>query len=478
MKVVPSPQSLRFLRSLLRPQTAPLPSRACQPFLQFVRSNRHFHSTPRRDRIETHTLSDIGEGVKEVQIIQWFVEEGAQIEEWGPLCEVQSDKAAVEITSKFTGQIKKLHFDRDAVVQVGDAMVDIEVEGEEEPAQEEQTEDKGKPAEEQQDAKPQEDTVEERQSEQQESKLQDPPPEKGKMVSLATPAVRSLLKEHSLHIEDIAGTGKDGRVLKEDVFKHLDSGSSASTAPSPTVASAPTAKQTETPQKLTPVQSAMFKSMTASLSIPHFLYSDSVNITSLATLRKRLNASKSPDTPKYSYLPFIIKAVSLAMNKYPILNARLDTSSSKPQLQMRSNHNIGIAMDTPAGLLVPVINSVNARSVASIAAEIARLGQLGAANKLTNEDMSGGTITVSNIGSVGGEVVAPVIVEGQLAICGVGKVKSVPVFDEQGEVVRAEVMRLSWSADHRVVDGATMARAADEVRRYLEEVGSMVVDMV
>jgi 2-oxoisovalerate dehydrogenase E2 component (dihydrolipoyl transacylase) len=472
MKAVPSPQSLRYLRSLLR-QPQSLPSRTCQPFLQSVQQRRYFHQTPRRERIETHILSDIGEGVKEVQIIQWFVEEGAQIEEWGPLCEVQSDKAAVEITSKYSGVIKKLHFGRDAVVQVGDAMLDIEVEGDDEPAQVEQEQTSDAPSQEEQTSGEEPEPPAQTSTQ---PPSPEPPKEKGKHASLATPAVRGMLKEHNLAIESINGTGKDGRVLKEDILKHLDSSTSQLTPSSskPTIDTA----QSETPQRLTPVQSAMFKSMTKSLQIPHFLYSDSVDFTSLSSMRKRLNHARG-DGPKYSFLPFIVKAVSLAMNQYPILNARLDTSDpGRPQLQMRSNHNIGIAMDTPAGLLVPVIKSVNARSIASIAQEIARLGQLGQAGKLSNDDLSGGTITVTNIGSVGGEVVAPVLVEGQLAICGVGKVKATPVFGEDGELIRAEMCRLSWSADHRVVDGATMARAADVVRGYLEGVERMVVDMV
>ena len=485
MKAVPSPQSLQFLRGLVHPQATPLPARACHAFLQSVRQRKHFHTTPWRARIETHTLSDIGEGVKEVQVIQWYVEEGAQVEEWGNLCEVQSDKASVDITSKFTGVVKKIHFQRDAIVQVGDGMVDIEVEGDEEPAEVEEGEGQ---EDKEQEVSEGEQEAEGGAAEPQESPREaEPPqqaerPERGRDASLATPAVRGLLKEYNLNIEDIRGTGKDGRVLKEDVYDHIESGPSTTTISAPATAAPrpmPDAKQTETPQKLTPIQSAMFKSMTASLSIPHFLYTDSVDITSLSALRKRLNPTRASDTPKYSYLPFIVKAVSLMMTKYPVLNARLDTSADakRPQLQMRSNHNIGIAMDTPNGLLVPVIKSVNARSIAEIVAETARLSHLGQAGKLSNEDLSGGTITVSNIGSIGGEVVAPVIVEGQLAIVGVGKVKSVPVFDGDGELQRAEVMKLSWSADHRVVDGATMARAAEVVRQYLEEVGKMTVDM-
>lgn len=496
MKLAPSPQALRILRHLARSQGSLANGPA--PFLRA--STRYFHATTRLDRTETHTLSDIGEGVKEVQIIQWFVEEGAPIEEWSPLCEVQSDKASVEITSKFSGVIKKIHFAQDAVVQVGDGMVDIEVEGEEEetPAEQESGEqlqqDPGKTADEEQNlegdrtSKAAGDT----------SANIEEPKTPSKHASLATPAVRGLLKEHSISIEDITGTGKEGRVLKEDVYKYIEQGRSSAT-PSTTTSSstsspAPkpelTAQQTETAQRLTPIQSAMFKTMTSSLSIPHFLYADSADITKLASMRTRLNASRATDstTPKLSYLPFIVKAVSLALNQYPLLNARLDAPSSSstdadrptpPQLMHRSLHNIGIAIDTPSGLVVPVVKAVNACSISSIAHEIARLAALGQAGKLSTSDLSGGTITVSNIGAIGGEVVAPVIVEGQLAILGIGAVRNVPVFaDDEGVAVkRAQMVSLSWSADHRVVDGATMARMAKTVQAYLEEPGRMVVEM-
>lgn len=469
----------------------------------FLRSCRPFHASAFLQRTETHILSDIGEGVKEVQIIQWFVEEGATVEEWAPLCEVQSDKASVEITSKYSGVIKKLHFDTDAVAQVGDGLLDIEVEGEDdaEPEQEEQSEPETKsepPSKQESDESKkaeQEDTTKEVEAEE----TVEPEPEprtpsgskgsesasNGKHANLATPAVRGLLKQHSLDITEIEGTGKDGRVMKEDVNRHIENQKKPQQTSSKPQYQPPTspglnAKQEETQQNLTPIQSAMFKTMTKSLAIPHFLYSDTIDVTNLATMRSRLNERRNPQTdPKLSYMPFVIKAVSLAMNKYPLLNARLDTSdASKPKLQMRKNHNIGVAMDTPAGLLVPVIKNVNARSIRSISHELLRLAELGAAGKIPNEDLTGGTITVSNIGNIGGGVVAPVIVEGQLAIMGMGRIKAVPVFAADGKTVeRVDQLSVSWSADHRAVDGATMARMATLVQDYLEKPETMIVDL-
>ena len=222
----------------------------------------------------------------------------------------------------------------------------------------------------------------------------------------------------------------------------------------------------------------MFKTMTRSLSIPHFLYTDELNVTALSSLRHRVNTQlSSANQPKVSYLPFFIKALSLALDSYPILNARVDTDTdtSRPQLVMRSAHNIGIAMDTPQGLIVPNIKNVNTLSIVDIASEIQRLQSLALASKLTPADLTGGTITVSNIGSIGGTYVAPILVSSEVAILGMGKKRIVPAFDEDGKVVKKEVMNLSWSADHRVVDGATVARCAEVVRGFVERPEGMVV---
>lgn len=221
----------------------------------------------------------------------------------------------------------------------------------------------------------------------------------------------------------------------------------------------------------------MFKTMTKSLTIPHFLYTDELNVATLSGLRRNLVSDPKSEPQKLSFLPFIIKAVSLALYDYPLLNARVDTSTdpNKPRLVMRSNHNIGVAMDTPTGLLVPNIKNVQARSILDIAAELARLSTTAKAGKLAPADLNGGTITVSNIGSIGGMYVAPVLVPTEVAILGVGKSRKVPVFDENENVVKGEKMTCSWSADHRVVDGATMARMADKMRVYLENPERMMV---
>ena len=446
-------------------------------------------------------------GIVECEVIQWFVEPGATVEEFSPLCEVQSDKASVEITSRFTGTVKKLYYDAGDMARVGKPFVDIDIQGDAKPEDIEalttEPEPQQKSTESVPPGTPASVTTPQPQnasSSQAAPSPSDAPKPKGKCASLATPAVRHLSKELKVDILDIYGTGKDGRVLKEDIYKFVqerdgkgDSAASPKTSSIPSPAAhlpafnqpQDTSVQTETQVQLSHTQQQMFKSMTRSLSIPHFLYADEIDFSQLVELRGRLNRvlSKSPvvegQPGKLSYLPFIIKAVSLALYQFPILNARVDIDSTtgKPNLVHRSQHNIGVAMDTPQGLLVPVIKNVGSLNVLSIAAELTRLQTLAHQGKLTPKDLTGGTITVSNIGNIGGTYLSPVIVEKEVAILGIGRMRTVPAFDEADNVVKKQVTNFSWSADHRVVDGATMARAADVVRRVVEEPDVMVMHL-
>lgn len=439
-----------------------------------------FHTTTPRAVIKPFLLSDIGEGIKEVQIIQWFVEPEARVEQFAKICEVQSDKAAVEITSRFDGVIKKLHYEPEDMAQVGKPLCDIdvlsEILAEDEATLGSTPEQAGAPSSPQQ---PQKAAEQHQSSEDQpagpqaDSKLSS----SGKHSSLATPAVRGLLKELNVDIAKVTGTGRDGRVLKEDVHKYASSQSKGPTQSPSTFAS-----QIESSITLSPIQSQMFKTMTRSLSIPHFTFADELDVTALSRLRSQLNQEPhtSSSAIKLSYLPFIIKALSLTLHGHPLLNARVDTSTSpsRPRLILRSQHNIGVAIDSPQGLIVPNIKSVNEKSIPEIAAEITRLHDLAQASKLTASDLTGGTMTVSNIGSIGGTYVSPIIAsETEVAILGIGKKRVVPAFDENGEVVRKEIMHFSWSADHRVVDGASVARCAEGVRALVERPERMFMSM-
>ena len=288
-----------------------------------------------------------------------------------------------------------------------------------------------------------------------------------------------------MDIVNVQGTGKDGRVLKEDVQKYA-----ASTAPSPAVPPPhpPSSELSSTAGKdrtvqLSSIQSGMFKVMTSSLNIPHFLYTSTVDLSGVNKLRKAINGemtqlSTEETKTKVTPLAFILKAVSLAFHDYPLLNSSLDVSDpSKLLIVYRASHNFGIAVDTPSGLLVPVLRNVQNHTIHTLAIEISRISSLARSGKMSPADFNGATFSVSNIGSFSGDVVAPIIAAPQVAILGVGRARLVPAFDENDNLVKKENAVFSWSADHRVIDGATAARCAEKVRAYLEEPGAMMVNM-
>jgi 2-oxoisovalerate dehydrogenase E2 component (dihydrolipoyl transacylase) len=427
--------------------------------------------------VKPFLLADIGEGITECQLIQWFVQPGARVEHFDKLCEVQSDKASVEITSPFDGVIKKLYYEPDDMAVTGRPLVDIDMDGEEAEADMEKLgeaevsvgKDESAEAITRQEAGT--GLVERRRNGN----------GKDDFSSLATPAVRHLMKELNVVISDVQGTGRDGRVTKEDVHRFVSQKTQQQPeveSPSTTTANTSQTGTAKQDQKLplTPVQTQMFKIMTRSLSIPHFLYSCSADMTAVTSTRKKLNAMKASE--KLTHLPFIIKATSLALQQHPLLNSALDTSDpKKPSLTYRSSHNFGVAVDTPSGLLVPVLKDVQTLSIAQIAQQLRALSEKARNGKLAPGDFSGASFTISNIGSVGGGVVAPIISEPQVAILGVGRSKVVPAFDENDQLVRKEELVLSWSADHRVVDGAECARCAEKVKSLLEEPTAMLLEL-
>jgi 2-oxoisovalerate dehydrogenase E2 component (dihydrolipoyl transacylase) len=438
---------------------------------------RAFHRSSRLDVVKPFLLADIGEGITECQLIQWFVQPGARVEHFDKLCEVQSDKASVEITSPFDGVIKKLYYEPDDMAVTGRPLVDIDMDGEEAEAEAEKLGEAEVSVEKDESAEAitrQEagtGLVERRRNGN----------GKDDFSSLATPAVRHLMKELNVVISDVQGTGRDGRVTKEDVHRFVSQKTQQQPeAESLSITTASTSQLGTAKQDqklpLTPVQTQMFKIMTRSLNIPHFLYSCSADMTSVTSTRKKLNAMKASE--KLTHLPFIIKATSLALQQHPLLNSALDTSDpKKPSLTYRSSHNFGVAVDTPSGLLVPVLKDVQNLSIAQIAQQLRVLSEKARTGKLAPGDFSGASFTISNIGSVGGGVVAPIISEPQVAILGVGRSKVVPAFDENDQLVRKEELVLSWSADHRVVDGAECARCAEKVKSLLEEPTAMLLEM-
>ncbi|EXJ76148.1 uncharacterized protein A1O5_00656 [Cladophialophora psammophila CBS 110553] len=457
-------------------------------------------------------------GITECQIISWSVKPGDRVEQFDPICEVQSDKATVEvlnvgdeqITSRFDGVVKALHYEQDEVAVVGKPLLDMDIADtvSEDPIfanvpVEQEPSDTG-------DAPPvkgifggqiEQPTASldvESLPVSQDSSTTSPAPTPAvreeiptKASALLTPAVRHMLKQADIDVNDVRGTGRDGRITKDDVQRYIlaQSNSAHFRTPAPLATEALSKEVTEDKVvSLSPTENHMFKVMTHSLTIPHFLYTHSVDVTSINNLRRKFNTCSSLSSTlstseipvsKLTILPFIMKAVSRAFSRFPKLNAHLDTATnpSKPQLILKSSCNFGIAVDTSQGLLVPVVKDVQQHSIISLAAEIKRLSDLAHAGRLAPEDFKDATFTISNIGSIGGSTVSPVIVAPMVGILGVGRAQHVPVFttDDQGHerIVKQEQVVLSWSADHRILDGATVAKAAEVVGALIQNAESL-----
>ncbi|XP_028300656.1 lipoamide acyltransferase component of branched-chain alpha-keto acid dehydrogenase complex, mitochondrial [Gouania willdenowi] len=454
----------------LRPLTFRYDS-APRPLL--VKLNRKLHTSIMcGGPIVPFKLSDIGEGIMEVTVKEWYVKEGDRVSQFDSICEVQSDKASVTITSRYDGVIRKLYYSLEDTALVGKALVDIETESSSELIQEE-------------------DVVETPAITREEHTHQEV---KGHKTQ-ATPAVRRLAMENNIKLSEVLGTGRDGRILKEDILNFLSRQTGAILPPTP-LSAPPTATPKaqskasgwETSSVSTPVLSgkdvteplkgfhrAMVRTMTASLRIPHFGYSDEVDVSRLLSVRTDLRPISERRGVSLSLMPFFIKAASLSLLHFPILNASLDEECQN--ITYKASHNVGLAMDTTQGLLVPNIKNVQLLSIFHIAQELNRLQALGAAGQLGPPDLSGGTFTLSNIGSIGGTYTKPVILPPEVAIGAIGKIQALPRFDAAGHVTRAHIMQVSWSADHRVIDGATMSRFSNMWKDFLQNPNLLLLDL-
>ncbi|KAJ1942764.1 hypothetical protein GGF37_002967, partial [Kickxella alabastrina] len=437
-----------------------------QPWIE----RRGFGTSASKAKEETvaYKLADIGEGITECEIIQWFVKPGDKVFQFDKICEVASDKATVEITSRYDGVIKKLYYADNDIALVGKPLVDIAVEGEaaeeasaaaQETATQPVPEPERKPAPAlAQQPKAKEPAVIELAPAVMPSTAaapQDFSCERTNDVVYATPAVRRIAREGSVDLRFVAGTGKGGRILKDDVYRFVESSGEKPAPAEPIVVAATAAAQSKASRSdavrpgsddhivnLSPVQRAMFRSMTDSLSIPHFRFKDEIEIDALILARQRINSAQQPQADaaadKITLMPFFIKATSLALAQFPILNSRvLAEPGAAPRLEYRAAHNIGVAMDTPSGLIVPSIKNVQDKSLLEIAAELRALVLRGKAGALTSSDLRGGTFTLSNVGMIGGTYLSPVVVSSEVCICAIGRTQRLPRFDGNSDRVVA-----------------------------------------
>ena len=409
-------------------------------------------------------LPDIGEGIVECEVIEWKVQEGDIIVEDQIIVDVSTDKAIIEIPSMYNGRVTKLYYAEGDIAKVHQPLFALEVEGTESTGDE-----KTAAAE----------TLVEvaAASESPEAMVASASADISfSSKVLTTPAVRKMAREHELDLSSINGSGKQGRVLKEDVLGFLSNGrGSSDNSPSSGQLINTTAKDRVEP--IRGVRKIMAERMSAAVStIPHFTYVDEMDVIELMEVRQTLKDTYATDTLKITLMPLFIKALSLAIKQFPIINSHPNADFT--ELTYVASHNIGMAVDGKTGLLVPNIKNVQDLSLLDIATEVTRLTQAARSGKINPQELSGGTITISNIGAIGGTAATPIINKPEVAIVALGKIQTLPRFDEQGNLVPRKIMTVSWSGDHRVIDGGTIARFNNVWMGYLKNPTTMLAAMI
>ncbi len=400
---------------------------------------------------------DIGEGITEGEIVKWIVKEGDYVKEDQTLGEIETDKAIVDIPSPYEGTILKIHFKEKEIVRVGEVLVTIGEKGEavvEEPKKEEI----------EAEAKPAPSVVGEIRETREEIR-----------EVLATPRVRKLALEWGIDIKEIEGSGPQGRITEEDLRRAKEKKVAAE------------GKKPEVKVKpkydfygsidyipLRGVRRATAKRMAESVSkAAHVTHFDEADVTELAKIREKMKKEGEKKGIKLTYLPFIVRGVINALKSHPMLNATLDDESE--EIVVKKYYNIGIAVDVPDGLIVPVVKAADQKSIFELAEEIQKLAESTKKRTLDLADLKGGTFSITNVGMIGGEAATPIINYPEVAILATLKIAP-RVRAEKGTPKVKNILPLCLSFDHRVIDGAEAARFMVDLIKILENPDSLLTE--
>jgi len=428
---------------------------------------------------------DVGEGITEGEIVKWLVKEGDDVKQDQPIAEVETDKAIVEIPAPQAGVILKIHHKAGDTVKVGEILVTIGNAGEK------ASEKKEKPAERESKQLPDtsyrmstsvvgeipEEEIIIKQGVSQQT-------ERGKKIA-TTPAVRRLARELGVDIATMKGTGLDGRITEEDVRK-------ASGKPSEEVKEDVEEEPEEVKETgvkvvkkydlygyiehvpLKGVRKAIAKNMVKSkYTAPHVTHMDEAYVDDLFHHREKEKRKLEEQKIHLTFMPFVIKACIAALKKHPYANASLDDEHE--EIILKKYYNIGVAVDTPDGLMVPVIKEANTKPIIQMAKEIQELAEKAKNRKLDLADLKGGTFTITNVGSLGGVFATPIINWPEVAILATGKIQDRAV-PKGGKITIRKVLPLSLSFDHRVIDGAEAAKFVNDIKKYLEDVDLLLME--
>jgi pyruvate dehydrogenase E2 component (dihydrolipoamide acetyltransferase)/2-oxoisovalerate dehydrogenase E2 component (dihydrolipoyl transacylase) len=397
-------------------------------------------------------LPEIGEGMYEAELIRWLVQPGDTVKRGQPLAEVMTDKATMEVPSPFVGKITTLRAQAGQQIKVGQALLTYEGAS--------QAAAQATPV-----------AV----SAQESAAIERPPTSPpinhngpireeaaSRLPVKAAPSVRHLARKLGIDLGTVHGSGPEGRVLLEDLAPRIQPTAPTAPAEGPTNYGKP-----GTRIKMQGLRRSIAQHMVlAKRAIPHYSYIDECDMTELVRLRDGLRERYARAGVKLTYLAFFVKAVVAALKEVPIVNANLDEKTD--EIVLHDRYHIGIAVATPSGLLVPVVRDADQKDLGDIAREIERLSGAARAGKSRREDLLGGTFTITSVGNLGGLISTPIINHPEVAILGIGKIVKRPVYDDAGQIRPADIVYLSLSFDHRVVDGAVGAAFSNSILRQLQ----------
>ena len=445
-------------------------------------------------------MPDLGEGIAEVEVVAWHVQPGDTVKEDQVLADVMTDKATVEIPSPVAGTITSLGGAVGQSLAVGAELIRLEVEGagnfSGEKAKQEPVKSAAATAPAEEVAEPQLEAVAQAEATQgatakaaaaaapaapapkaaapqARSYQNGPAPMRADGEKpLAAPAVRQRAWDLGIELQFVHGSGPAGRILHSDLDAHVAGRR----------ASVPGAGRDERYAKRDGEQSAPViglrrkiaeKMQEAKRNIPHFTYVEEVDVTELEALRTQLNARYGAERGKLTFLPLLMRAVVLALRQYPMMNARYDDANNL--LTQFEGVHLGIAAQTEAGLMVPVVRHAETLDPWAAAAEVARLAEAARAGRATREELTGSTITITSLGPLGGIVTTPVLNRPEVAIIGPNRIVDRPMIRD-GAMVARKMMNLSSSFDHRVIDGQVAAKFVQTIRGYLETPATIFVE--
>lgn len=390
-------------------------------------------------------LPDVGEGIAEGEVVRWLVAEGAQVKEDDPLVEILTDKANVEIPSPVAGTVVKILAQPGQVVKVGESLALIEPAAGQVAASHPVTISSDRP------------TTTPREA--MEPGQGSPPKSAGVPGGdvLATPVVRKLAKDLGVDLGKVPGSGPGGRITEEDVRR-----AQAPEAPKGTPAESSAEERIPFRGRRRMIARKMVQAKTR---VPHALLVDEADVSGLLAERGKLREMGEKEGVRITILPFLMKAAAGALQRHPALNASLD--EAREEIVLKKTFDIGMAVDTGDGVVVPVVRNADAKSVIELAREIERLSEAARGGTLAPSDLSGGTFTITSVGSIGGLFSYPVINVPEAAILAAHKIVTRPVVRD-GEIVPRDMMYLSLSFDHRIVDGGAATRFLNEVVRRIE----------